>query len=86
MWASHLKQIVLFSLVAALFFPFGIAGALAEIPIALGAFLLKLVALAFVMSLVESSSAKLRILRVPELLGASAALAMLALVAEVVIG
>jgi len=85
-WASHLKQIVLFSLVAALFFPFGIAGALAEIPIALGAFLLKLVALAFVMSLVESSSAKLRILRVPELLGASAALAMLALVAEVVIG
>jgi formate hydrogenlyase subunit 4 len=85
-WASHLKQIILFSLVVALFFPFGIATTPSEIPIAVGAFLLKLVALAFLMSLVESSSAKLRILRVPELLGAAAALAMLALVAEVVIG
>ena len=85
-WAGLLKQIVLFSLVVALFFPFGIAAAPADVPIALGAFLLKLVALAFLMSLVESSSAKLRILRVPELLGAAAALAMLALVAEVVIG
>jgi len=84
-WASHLKQIVLFSLITALFFPFGLASAPAEVPIAVGAFLLKLVALAFVMSLVESSSAKLRILRVPELLGAASALAMLALVAEVVI-
>ena len=84
-WASHLKQILLFALIAALFFPFGIASTLSEIPIAVGAFLLKLVALAFVMSLVESSSAKLRILRVPELLGAASALAMLALVAEVVI-
>jgi formate hydrogenlyase subunit 4 len=84
--ASLLKQIVLFSLVAALFFPFGIAATPSEVPVALAAFLLKLVGLAFVMSLVESSSAKLRILRVPELLGAASALAMLALVAEVVVG
>jgi len=85
-WASLLKQIVLFSLVVALFFPFGVAATLSEIPVALGAFLLKLVALALVMSLIESSSAKLRILRVPELLGAASALAVLALIAEVVVG
>jgi formate hydrogenlyase subunit 4 len=85
-WASLLKQIVLFSLVAALFFPFGVAATPSEIPAAVGALLLKLVALAFVMSVVESSSAKLRILRVPELLGAASALAVLALVAEVVVG
>jgi len=85
-WASLLKQIVLFSLVAALFFPFGVAAAPSEIPVAAGAFLSKLVALALLMSLVESSSAKLRILRVPELLGAASALAMLALVAEVFVG
>jgi formate hydrogenlyase subunit 4 len=85
-WASHLKQIVLFALVAALFFPFGIASTPSELPVAAGAFLLKLGALALVMSLVESSSAKLRILRVPELLGAASVLAMLALVAEVVVG
>ena len=85
-WASLLKQIVLFSLVAALFFPFGVAATPSEIPAAVGALLLKLVALASVMSVVESSSAKLRILRVPELLGAASALAVLALVAEVVVG
>jgi len=85
-WASLLKQIVLFSLVVALFFPFGVAATPSEIPVAVGAFLLKLVALAFVMSLVESGSAKLRILRVPELLGAASALAVLALIAEVVVG
>jgi formate hydrogenlyase subunit 4 len=84
-WASHLKQIVLFSLLVALFFPFGVAAVPSGIPRAVGAFLLKLVVLAFVMSVVESSSAKLRILRVPELLGAASALAMLALIAEVVI-
>jgi formate hydrogenlyase subunit 4 len=85
-WASLLKQIVLFSLVVALFFPFGVAATFSEIPVALGAFLLKLVALALVLSLIESSSAKLRILRVPELLGAASALAVLALIAEVVVG
>lgn len=85
-WATLLKQIVLFALVIALFFPFGMAVSPAEVPLALGAFLLKLGALAVVMSVIESSSAKLRILKVPELLGAASALAILALVAEVVVG
>jgi formate hydrogenlyase subunit 4 len=85
-WASLLKQTVLFALVIALFFPFGIASVAADIPWALGALVLKLGTLAVVISLVESTSAKLRILKVPELLGAASALAVLALVAEVVIG
>jgi len=38
------------------------------------------------MALIESSSAKLRILRLPELLGAASALAILALVSEVLVG
>jgi formate hydrogenlyase subunit 4 len=85
-WASQLKQIVLLSLVIALFMPFGVAAAASELPVALGAYLVKLVGLGLLLSVVESSSAKLRILRVPELLGAASALAMLALVAEVVLG
>jgi len=85
-WASLLKQIVLFSLVIALFFPFGLAASPAEIPLALGAFVLKLAVLAVLIAAVESSNAKLRILKVPELLGAASALAVLALLAEVVIG
>src|SRR6266567_2022682 len=36
LWASLLKQIVLFSLVASLFFPFGVAAAPSEIPVAAG--------------------------------------------------
>jgi len=86
LWATLLKQIVLFALIVALFFPFGLATTTTDVPLALVAFLAKLGVLAIVMSLIESSSAKLRILRVPELLGAASALAILALVAEVVVG
>ena len=86
LWATLLKQIVLFSLVVALFVPFGAAATPSEVPLALAALIVKLIALALVMSLIESSSAKLRILRVPELLGAASALAILAFVAEVVVG
>lgn len=86
MWASLLKQTVLFALLIALFFPFGLAASAAELPLALAVLVLKLGALGLMMSLVESSSAKLRILKVPELLGAASALALLALVAEVVVG
>jgi formate hydrogenlyase subunit 4 len=86
MWASLLKQTVLFALLITLFFPFGVASSSAELPLAVGALVLKLGALGIVMSLIESGSAKLRILKVPELLGAASALAVLALVAEVVVG
>ncbi len=86
LWASAVKQLVLFSLVIALFAPFGLAFTSAEVPFALAAFVLKLGALALLIALIESSSAKLRILKIPELLGAAAALATLALIAEVVVG
>lgn len=86
MWASLVKQLVLFSLLIALFMPVGLAFTPADLPMALAAFLAKLGLLALVVSLIESSSAKLRILKVPELLGAASALAMLALIAEVVVG
>jgi len=85
-WASQLKQLVLFSVAIALFAPFGMARAPSDLPVALVAFGAKLVMLGLVMALVESSNAKLRILRVPELLGAACALAMLALVTEVFVG
>lgn len=86
MWASLLKQVVLFSLVIALIAPHGIASTLADVPLALAVFLAKLTALGLLMAVIESSSAKLRILKVPELLGTASALATLALVAEVVLG
>lgn len=85
-WATQLKQVVLFSLLFALFVPFGAALGLADVPLALVAFAAKLGVLGLVMAVIESSSAKLRILRLPELLGAASALAILALVSEVLVG
>jgi len=85
LWATLLKQIVLFSLVIALFAPFGIAQTASDLPVAALAYLAKLVGLAVVIAVIESGGAKLRILKLPELLGTASALACLALVAAVVV-
>jgi formate hydrogenlyase subunit 4 len=83
--ATQLKQVVLYALAISLFLPFGIARAPDEMVFSIIAFLAKLIALAVVFAVIESSSAKLRILKVPELLGAASALACLALVSAVVV-
>jgi formate hydrogenlyase subunit 4 len=84
-WATLLKQVVLYALLIALFLPFGIARAPEDLVISLIAFAAKLALLGGVFALIESSSAKLRILKLPELLGAASALACLALVSAVVV-
>lgn len=81
-WAVQLRQITLVALLVALFVPAGMG---ATLPVALLAFVAKLALAAAGLALVESSNAKLRILRVPELLGAVSALAALAVAAAVVI-
>jgi formate hydrogenlyase subunit 4 len=80
-WASWLKLFVFFSLLANLFFPWGIAttltaGALSWAAITLA---LKLALLAVVVAVMETRVAKLRLFRVPELLTASFLLALLAI-------
>ena len=79
--ATHTKQIVILSLVAALFFPLGLAHGSAPVEIALAvvAFLGKILALAIFLGLVESSYAKLRFFRVPQFLGLGLVCAFLAL-------
>lgn len=84
LWATQLKQLVLFALLVGLFVPFGVALAPEDLPLALAGFVAKLAVIAVVIAAIESSNAKLRILRVPELLGTASVLAMLALVSEVV--
>src|SRR5512145_3316850 len=70
-WASHVKQIVVISLVAALFSPLGLArsSAPAELGVALLAFAAKTAVIATFLAVVESSYAKLRFFRVPQFLG-----------------
>jgi len=84
-WATLVKQLALVALLIALFAPIGIALSAAALPIAALALSVKLTVAAGALALVESSGAKLRILRVPELLGAATALAALAVAAAVVV-
>jgi len=79
-WAAWLKLFVFFTLLANLFVPWGLATTLtpAALVIALVTLIIKLAVLGVVVAVVETRIAKLRLFRVPELLGMSFVLALLA--------
>ena len=79
--ATHTKQLVILSMVAALFFPIDLAHGMApaEMALAFAAFVAKVLALATFLGVVESSYAKLRLFRVPQFLGLGLLCAFLAL-------
>ena len=79
-WASWLKLLIFFSLLSNLFIPWGLALEFtpAALSIATAALVLKLVVFAGVIAILETRIAKLRLFRVPELLGVSFVLALLA--------
>lgn len=82
-FSSALKLTLLSGLLIALFAPWGMAatsGSLLLIPIALIAFLLKVLVVILTVALVESGVAKLRMYLVPDFLGVASALALLAIV------
>lgn len=86
-WAAAAKEVLILSLVIALYLPWtpawaGPAGWLAD----LFFFLLKLFALGSLLAVIETALAKLRIFRVPDLLGAAFLLALLANLSHYVIG
>src|SRR5438132_13977364 len=80
-WGASLKQLVLMALLANVFLPFGLAsgGTAASLAFGLGIFLLKILMLSALVVLVETTNAKLRLFRVPDLLSAAFVLATLAL-------
>jgi formate hydrogenlyase subunit 4 len=79
-WAAALKLLIFFALLANLFVPWGVAVALtpAALGIAIGVLIAKLAVLAVAVAVIETRVAKLRLFRVPELLGLSFVLALLA--------
>jgi formate hydrogenlyase subunit 4 len=87
-WGASIKQLVLLTLLANVFLPVGIATAAS--PAALGisalAFGVKLLVLAAEVVLVETTNAKLRLFRVPDLLSAAFVLATLALLSTFLFG
>ena len=81
-WAAGIKLLVFLSVIANVFAPWGIATSIAPVSLALGVvvYLGKVSFLAVVIGVIESMFAKLRLFRVPELLGAAFILSLLALV------
>ena len=82
-WASGMKLVLFMTLLANLFFPWGVPSAATPGAIALGtvAVAAKLVGLSVALALIETAVAKLRLFRVPELLAGSFALALLSVMA-----
>jgi formate hydrogenlyase subunit 4 len=80
-WASAVKELLFMTLLASLFLPVGVATSLAPVPLAVSALALlgKLFSLALLVVLVESTNAKLRFFRVPELMAVALGLGFLAL-------
>ena len=81
-WGASIKQLVLMALLANIFFPAGLAANLSLSAFGMGLLFLvaKVIVLAGVVVLVETTNAKLRLFRVPDLLSAAFILATLALV------
>jgi formate hydrogenlyase subunit 4 len=83
-WSASVKQLVLMALLVNIFFPVGIATDLSagSVGLSLVWFVAKLLALSAIVVLVETTNAKLRLFRVPDLLSAAFILATLGLLSS----
>lgn len=84
---AMVKQLLVFSLLANIFLPWGIASSMsiAGIATALMVYLIKIVILGVFMAMVETSTAKWRLFRLPDLLSISLMLSFLSLVSFIII-
>ncbi|HEY5310789.1 MAG TPA: NADH-quinone oxidoreductase subunit H [Casimicrobiaceae bacterium] len=88
-WASALKLFNYSCIGLAVFFPYGILGSGADSIALLGAaplLIAKLLAGGFVLALIETLSAKMRIFRAPEFLGTAFMFAVLAMLVNLLLG
>lgn len=81
-WGAAIKQLILMTLLVNTFFPFGLStqAELASLAISLGSYLTKLLLLSLIIVIVETTNAKMRLFRVPELLAVAFVLGALALI------
>jgi formate hydrogenlyase subunit 4 len=86
-WAGAMKLFLFMTLLANLFFPWGLTGPAGSAPVllALLALAAKLAVLTSAVAVLETTVAKLRLFRVPELLAGSFALACLSLMAVILV-
>jgi len=80
-WGASIKQLVLMTLLVNIFFPIGMATDATPAALGIGALVYagKLILIAAAVVVVETTNAKLRLFRVPDLLGAAFVLGALAL-------
>ena len=80
-WGASIKQLVLMTLLVNIFFPVGMATVATPAALGIGALVYvgKLILIAAAVVVVETTNAKLRLFRVPDLLGAAFVLGTLAL-------
>src|SRR5579864_9548958 len=81
-WGASLKQLVLMTLLVNTFFPFGLSRDWTALGVTagMGFYLIKLLFLCCFIALVETTNAKMRLFRVPELLAVAFILGALALI------
>jgi formate hydrogenlyase subunit 4 len=88
-WATQVKQMAVLALMAALFLPWGMAEggdyALPALLLGLVAFAIKVGLLGLLLAAIETSFAKLRIFRAPDLIGLASVLGVLAVLATYVV-
>lgn len=84
---AMVKQLLVFSLLANIFFPWGIAADMsaASFAFAIIALMIKIVVLGAAMAMVETSTAKWRLFRLPDLLSVSLLLSFLSLVSFIIV-
>ncbi len=87
-WAHYMKQMLLFTLAVDIFFPVGISNTteLSGLAISSALYLLKMLFMAFLMAMVESTRAKMRFFQLPALLGGAFVLAVLSLLTYIMMG
>jgi formate hydrogenlyase subunit 4 len=88
-WATQVKQLAILALLAALFLPWGMApagdDAIPALLLGVVVFVLKVGALGVLLAAIETSFAKLRIFKAPDLIGLASLLGMLAVLATYVV-
>jgi formate hydrogenlyase subunit 4 len=87
-WAHSMKQMVLFTLVMDIFLPFGMTYAVGGAGMAAASciYAVKMLGMAVLMAVVESTRAKVRFFQLPSILGGAFVLAFLSLVTHIMMG
>ena len=87
-WTHYMKQMLLFTIAAGIFFPLGISNntEISGLALSSGVYFLKILFMAFLMALIESTRAKMRFFQLPSLLGGAFVLALLSLLTFIMMG